>query len=165
MRNQTCCFTGHRILSKNKISVIESTLRKEVANLIDRDVKYFGVGGAIGFDTLAAQTVIDLRYDYKHIKLILIIPCKDQAERWSHKDKTTYQYIKSHADKIVYLSEKYENGCMLKRNRHMVNNSSFVIAAWDGRKRGGTYYTVNYAQKLKKEIIFINVGIKDYDAS
>ena len=54
---------------------------------------------------------------------------------------------------------------MLKRNRHMVNNSSFVIAAWDGRKRGGTYYTVNYAQKLKKEIIFINVGIKDYDAS
>lgn len=57
----------------------------------------------------------------------------------------------------MYLSEKYENNCILKRNRHMVEHSKFVIAAWDGRKCRGTYYTINYAKKLKKEITLLNL--------
>lgn len=92
------------------------------------------------------------------IKLILIIPCKGQENKWNYKDQKVYENIKNNADKIVYLSEKYEDGCMLKRNRHMIDNSNFVIAAWDSREMGGTYYTLNYARKLKKEIIFINVN-------
>ena len=35
---------------------------------------YFGAGGALGFDTLAAQTVLDLKKDYPQIKLILVLP-------------------------------------------------------------------------------------------
>lgn len=48
---------------------------------------------------------------------------------------------------------------MLKRNRRMVDYSKYVIAAWDGRKYGGTYYTINYAKKLNKEIILIDLYI------
>lgn len=153
-----CCFTGHRRLNKIQLPEIKNNLTKEIMNLISRDVIYFGTGGALGFDTLAAQTVINLREKYKQIKLILIIPCKGQENKWNYKDQEVYENIKNNADKIVYLSEKYEDGCMLKRNRHMIDNSRFVIAAWDGRKMGGTYYTLNYARKLKKQIIFINLN-------
>ncbi len=154
---RTCCFTGHRNLPQNQIDEVKSALTNEVIKLIDKGVIYYGAGGAIGFDTLAAQTIIELREDYPQIKLILIIPCRNQSDKWSQEDKRIYEDIKSKADKVVYLSEKYENGCMLKRNRHMVNHSNFVIAAWDGRKSGGTYYTINYAKKLKREITLLNL--------
>lgn len=45
---------------------------------------------------------------------------------------------------------------MLKRNRFMVDNSNFAIVAWNGRKTGGTYYTLSYAKKLNKEIILLD---------
>lgn len=81
MKNKTCCFTGHRNLPKNKIPEIKSALTNEVIKLIDQGVIYYGAGGAIGFDTLAAQTIIELREDYPQIKLILIIPCRNQSDK------------------------------------------------------------------------------------
>lgn len=57
---------------------------------------------------------------------------------------------------MIYISKEYEKDCMLMRNKFMVDNSNFVIAMWDGRKRGGTYYTLNYAKKLNKQIILVD---------
>ncbi len=156
MKQQICCFTGHRIIKKNIIPLIKQNIAIEIRKLITQGVTYFIVGGALGFDTLAAQTVLDLKKDYPQIKLILAIPCEDQADKWNYKDKTIYEYIKNQADKVIYISKEYEKECMLKRNRFMVDNSNFVIAAWDGRKRGGTYYTLNYAKKLNKQIILVD---------
>ena len=56
----------------------------------------------------------------------------------------------------MYISKEYEKDCMLMRNKFMVDNSDFVIAMWDGRKRGGAYHTLNYAKKLNKQIILAN---------
>ena len=36
---------------------------------------------------------------------------------------------------------------MLLRNNFLVDNSSLLLAYYDGRKKGGTYYTVNRAKK------------------
>lgn len=156
MKTDTCCFTGHRILSKNQIHIIEAQLTEEIKKLIMQGTTHFIAGGAIGFDTLAAQKILYLRNDYKKIDLTLAIPCEDQASKWSDEDKYVYEDIKGSADKVIYISKKYEKGCMLKRNRFMVDNSNFVIAAWNGRKIGGTYYTLNYAKKLNREIILLD---------
>lgn len=43
----------------------------------------------------------------------------------------------------------------LKRNDLMLSMCSLVVALYDGRKKGGTYYTINQAKKLGKEIIII----------
>ena len=120
-------------------------------------------GGAIGFDAIAAQSILNLKSNYTELKFILAIPCKDKSVKWSDKDKYIYEDIKRRADKVIYTSKKYEKNCMLKRNQFMVDNSNFIISAWDGRKIGGTYYTVNYAKKLGKKIIFIDMGSKNYD--
>lgn len=157
MVNQTCCFTGHRNLTESKIPMLKKKLREEVINLINQRVVYFEAGGALGFDTLAVQTVLGLKMDFAQIKLILIIPCGNQSERWSLENKQIYEDIKNKADKVVYMSKKHEKGCMLKRNRHMVENSRFVVAAWDGRKKGGTYYTINYAERLNRKVILLDL--------
>ena len=57
-----------------------------------------------------------------------------------------YDSIKQQADKIIYTSNEYTRGCMHKRNRHLVDNSSACIA-YLTESKGGTAYTVDYAEK------------------
>lgn len=125
--------------------------------MIDKGYCYFGAGGALGFDTLAAQTVLELKSDYPQIKLILVLPCKTQADSWDKEDKEVYEEIKDNADKVVYTSRDYARGCMHKRNRYLVDNSSACICYLTEGK-GGTAYTAKYA--IKNGLDVINVDEK-----
>lgn len=153
MKEKTCCFTGHRHIPSEYLPAISKTLRDTLIFYIEQGYQYFGAGGALGFDTLAAQMVLNLKQRYPGIKLILVLPCKDQAARWSTNDVEEYERIKSCADKIVYTADRYFNGCMQKRNRHLVDCSSLCIC-YLNKTTGGTAYTVDYA--TKNEITIIN---------
>lgn len=152
MKAKTCCFTGHRDLPENRKAEITSRLEKMIVSLIQSGYLYFGAGGALGFDTLCAQTVLRLRQSYPTIKLILVLPCISQADRWSSADKAVYQEIMKQADKVVYVSQEYTSDCMFKRNRHLVNYSSACIC-YLTRGHGGTAYTVDYARRQGLRII------------
>lgn len=154
MKNKTCCFTGHRIIKKDDVTYIKKNLEQSIENLIERGVIYFGCGGAIGFDTLAAETVIELKRKYPEIKLILVLPCADQNKYWNEKDKAVYKEIKSKADKVRILSGTYFPGCMQTRNRHLIDNSGFCIA-YLRKQTGGTEYTVRYAKNKGVKVIYI----------
>ena len=91
---------------------------------------------------------------YPDIRLILVLPCFSQTRGWSQEDIEIYDDIKQKADKVVYTSQKYTRGCMHKRNRHLVDNSSACISYLTENK-GGTFYTVNYAKSKGVEVINI----------
>lgn len=147
MIDRTCAFRGHRIVAnRNEIS---KKLKETVSNLYDKGYRFFGAGGALGFDTLAALAVLKLKQKYDDMKLILVLPCINQIEKWKQPDIDLYEEIKKAADKVVYTSQNYTSDCMLKRNRHLVDNSS-IIVSYLTQNKGGTYYTVNYATKLGK---------------
>ena len=152
---QTCCFTGHRIIANEKKKAIFDKTREVVVSLIEKGVRYFGVGGAIGYDTIAAHVILSLKEKYPFIKLIVVCPCKNQDLKWNEVDKRVYRDILNSADKVVVLSDTYYDGCMQARNRHLVDNSKYCICYLE-RKRGGTYMTKSYAGKNHKEIIMIN---------
>ena len=145
MKNQTCCFTGHRTIPEREQDSLSDRLQEIIRCLVRSGYRYFGTGGALGFDTMAAQAVLHLKAEFPHIKLILVLPCKNQADKWSEKDRITYENIKRRADKVVYISDYYTRECMLQRNRHLVDCSSFCIC-YLTRNSGGTAYTVNYAK-------------------
>ena len=146
MRLYTCCFTGHRVLPEKDYTILKNRLRERAEAAIRSGYRYFGCGGALGFDTLAAQTVLELREEYKHIRLILVLPCKTQTKYWQKADITEYEWIKTAADKVVYISEEYTEDCMLRRNRHLAENSSLCICCLT-KQTGGTAYTVRLARK------------------
>lgn len=152
MRAQTCCFTGHREIPFLQRHRIAKKLQQEIIKLIQEGVVYFGAGGALGFDTLAAQTVLRMKAQYPEIKLILVLPCESQADRWDEKDRRVYEEIKLKADKVKYTSIAYTSGCMHKRNRHLVDNSS-VCVSYMTKNTGGTAYTVDYAKKNHVRVI------------
>lgn len=154
MKEKTCCFTGHRQLPERNKMEIQARLEDVVVSLIHSGYLYFGAGGALGFDTLAAQTVLRLRKSYPQIKLILVLPCISQADRWAPEDVRTYREIMKQADKVVYTSQDYSPGCMFKRNRHLVDHSSACIY-YLTKKSGGTAYTDEYARERRLKIFNI----------
>ena len=154
MKEKTVCFTGHRTIPMLKKWKIEKKLKETLEALIDNGYCYFGAGGALGFDTIAAQAVLGLKKKHPEIKLILVLPCKNQTRGWEEKDVSVYESIIEQADKVVYTQEHYDRGCMFKRNRHLVDNSS-VCVAYLTEEKGGTAYTVNYANQKGVKVINI----------
>lgn len=155
LREKTCFFTGHRDIPRERYPEIQRKLEKAVISLIDKGVLYFGGGGALGFDTIASLTILRLKRRYPEIRLVLILPCKNHDFSWQGEDKELFEKIKSKADKVVYTAERYYNGCMYRRNRHMVDGSGWCIC-YQERPTGGTAYTVNYA--LSKGVRIINLA-------
>ena len=154
-RKMTCCFTGHRKLDTTEWVYLSGKLEETIQGLIEEGVRYFGAGGALGFDTLAAQTVLHMRRDNPAIKLILVLPCEGQADRWPEGERQVYEAIKGQADKVRYTSREYTKDCMLRRNRHLVDNSG-VCVCYLKQKQGGTAYTVDYA--LRQGLRVINLA-------
>ena len=152
MREQTCCFTGHRELPVWRREELAAKLEDTIISLYQKGIRYYGAGGALGFDCLAAQTVLRLRESCPGMRLILVLPCLTQTRGWRLEDIAEYERIKAQADKVVYTAQQYTRGCMHKRNRHLVDNSS-VCVCYLNRESGGTAYTVRYAGKKGLEII------------
>ena len=154
MRNETCCFTGHRQLPPEEQAEIVTMLERVITALYQKGIQYYGAGGALGFDAIAAQTVIRLRESCPGMKLILVLPCLTQTRGWRPENVMEYERIKAQADKVVYTAQQYTPGCMHKRNRHLVDNSG-VCVCYLTRRSGGTAYTVEYARAQGLELIYI----------
>ena len=155
-----CCFTGHRLISDEHILKLPELLDREIERLIVGGVTVFRGGGALGFDTLAELKVLEKRNKYKNIRLELILPCRDQADKWSKRNKEIYEYILSKADKVEYISDTYTRYCMHERNRRLVKDSD-VCVAYCCRNRGGTLYTVTHAIKQGLEVINLADALLD----
>lgn len=154
-KEQTCCFTGHRYIATQDIETVFETTKEVIYTLALKGVKYFGTGGALGFDTIAAQAVLSVKDVYPEIKLILVLPCKNQTKYWKQTDIDVYNDILAKADKVKYLSKTYYDGCMQKRNRHLVDCSLYCVC-YLKKHTGGTAYTVSYAKSNNLKIINVS---------
>ena len=152
LKSKTCCFTGHRAMSDQEKQFAAVRLHQVIAALVKEGVVYYGTGGALGFDTLAAQTVLEMKKEYPQLRLILVLPCEDQTRNWRSEDIATYEDIKARCDKVVYVSRRYTPDCMYKRNRHLVDHSGTCVC-YLTRSTRGTAYTVWYARQKELYVI------------
>ena len=150
-----CCFTGHRHIPAEVVPELTAILDRRLAAMCEAGFTEFRTGGAIGFDTLVAQRVIATREVYPGARLHLILPCRDQSERWSKKERKTYDHLLSLADQVTYVQDSYSPGCMHVRNRALVEGSDLCLAYLTS-SRGGTAYTCTYA--LKQHVRMINLA-------
>ncbi len=149
-----CCFTGHRSISYRNMLKLDALLDETIRALAAGGVRVFRTGGAIGFDTLAAMKILDLR-DELGIELELILPCRDQTRGWSARDKKYYNFILASCDRSFYISDRYTRDCMLERDRKLVEGCVRCVA-YCIKSSGGTAYTMAYA--LQNGINVINLA-------
>ncbi len=118
-------------------------LTHAIQNAIACGYTHFISGFAAGVDLMFAEIVVDLKTS-QAITLEAAIP---YPGRMKTPDKT-FQRLIGACDVVKVHSAAYSKGCYMVRNRYMVDNSSLVIAVYDGRETGGTAVTVRYATKL-----------------
>ena len=89
------------------------------------------------------------------LKLHCVLPCEGQADGWSASSRELYRSILEQADEVVCVNREYRKGCMLERNRYLVDHAACLLAVYNGEQRGGTAMTVRYAQKLRRKVIIL----------
>lgn len=149
------CLTGHRNIPMEHALRLPSLLEQEMLALIDRGAVEFRAGGAMGYDMVATLKLLELKQRYPQIRLRLCLPCRDQTRGWSEAACRAYRYILDRADEVTYTTEYYRPGCMLARDRELVEGSD-VCLAYCTKNRGGAFYTCTYA--LKKDLELINLA-------
>ncbi len=159
MTFHTCCFTGHRFIPAAVREELTAALDLRIAAVYDLGVREFRAGGALGFDTLAAQRVLAFRRTHPDCTLHLMLPCRDQHAKWRFGDRMTYQKLLSHADRVTVLQETYTAGCMHARNRALVEGSDICLAYLTSDE-GGTAYTCSFARTHGVPVINVAGDLK-----
>lgn len=70
--NRSVCFTGHRTIAED-IETLSARLYALLERFVtEQKITDFYTGGAVGWDALAALTVLKLRESYPEVKLHLV---------------------------------------------------------------------------------------------
>ena len=162
-REQTCCFTGHRPEklpwgrdeSDPRCLILKQRLRDVIEESYRDGMRHFICGMARGCDFYFAEAVLELRRSYPEITLEAAIPCASQSHGWRREEQLRWQRILAACDLETLVQERYDPGCMLRRNRYMVDHSALVIAVYDGSD-GGTRRTLEYAIRQKVPFLDLN---------
>lgn len=166
MPNQetTCCFTGHRASKlpwkyqeeDPRCILLKQQIYDAVESVYDSGVRHFICGMANGCDLYFGEAVMKLQKQHPDITLEAAIPYEGQADHWPLAQRQRWHSLVESCDYQTVVSHHYTPDCMRKRNQYMVDNSSILIAAYNGSS-GGTMNTLLYAIRQKREVIQIPV--------
>ena len=139
-RPVTCCFTGHRPEklpwgddeADPRCRALKRKLADAVEAAYEEGMRHFICGMARGCDLFFAEAVLALRERRGDVTLEAAV-----------------------CDLETLIQERYSPGCMLRRNRYMVDHSALVIAVYDGAG-GGTRQTLEYA--MRQKVPFLDIS-------
>lgn len=140
-------FTGHRKID----SSVQSGIEQLIAIATEQGTQHFFIGMALGTDQLAAEILTKMQLSWT-----AVIPCRDQDSLWPLAQKRKYHQLQENASEVIYLAERYYQGCLNQRNLWMVQRSQLCLSVWDGRTNGGTFHAVTSARKRSLNIINFN---------
>ena len=139
IKEKSVCFSGHRTVRREDAETLKSNLSRAIDIYIRRGFDTFICGGAVGFDTMAAEAILEKKRVRPSVRLVLALPCRDQTSKWTNlSDLVKYREILGGADDVVYTSVFYTSGCMHLRNRYMVDSSSACICYLSEAREGQT---------------------------
>ena len=161
-RANTCCFTGHRPEklpwgadeTDPRCAALKQKIRDAVESAYDGGMRHFICGMARGCDFYFAEAVVTLRREKGDVTLEAAIPCAAQSGGWPEADQVRWRSLLAQCDLETLVQEQYTKGCMLRRNRYMVDHSALLIAVYDGVS-GGTRHTLEYA--IRQKVPFLDI--------
>ena len=163
-RETTCCFTGHRPEKlpwredegDPRCLELKARLAGAVEAAYEKGMRHFLCGMARGADFYCCEAALALRERCPGVTVEAVIPCEEQAARWRERDRERWFSLVERCDNETMLQHHYDRGCMLRRNRYLVDHSAMLIAVSDGM-RGGTMYTISYAMKRGLDVVTLDI--------
>jgi len=114
-------------------------------------------GFALGVDQWSVSLAIELGIPY-----IAAIPFEGQDSRWPYKSKMIYQNLLKTAEEVVIVGKLNKDKSnfselMQLRNQWIIDNSTELLAVWNGDMHGGTFNAITYAKtKSNYQIHIVN---------
>lgn len=160
-----CAFSGHRPVKlpwglnehDPRCIALKAEIEARLDGIYEAGYRVFFCGMALGCDMYFAEEVIKLKERRGDAKLIAVIPCGSQPDRWTAAQRQRYNDILLRADDSKLISVNYTPECMLQRNRFMVDKSSLLLCCYNGRPGGGTMSTILYAQRSGADVVIIDI--------
>lgn len=151
-RQESCSFTGHRPAKLpwgyNEQDPRCVDLKTRLADALEaayaEGYRHFLCGMAQGCDLYFCECALALRQRHEGVTVEAVIPCPTQADRWPRAEQERYRQLVDACDLETVVSAQYHSGCMLRRDRYLVDHASLLVAVFDG-SAGGTRYTIQYA--------------------
>ena len=167
-RETTCCFTGHRPDKRPwhddgrdpRCLELKERLSAALEEAYDRGMRHFICGMARGADFYFCEAALALRERRPGVTVEAALPCEEQAARWKERDRNRYFRLVAQCDYETMVQHHYDRGCMLRRDRYMVDRSAMIIAVYGG-VLGGTMYTLSYAMKKGLELKILDVDVQE----
>lgn len=164
-REISCCFTGHRESKlpwgQNEEDINCISLKESIYDAVEAVYRsgrrHFICGMATGCDFYFCEAVLALREEHPEVTIEAAIPFEGQAMGWSASQKQRYLRLVSECDYQTVVRKDYSPDCYMNRNRYMVDSSSVLIAAYNGRS-GGTMNTLLYAIRSDLELIQLPIN-------
>lgn len=160
----SCCFSGHRPEKlpwgdnerDERCLALKAQLRAALQKAYDEGYRHFICGMARGCDTYFCDEALRLRDRVQDITVEAAIPCLSQSDGWTEEQRQRYRDLLERCNYRTVVQEKYDPGCMHRRNRYMVDHSGFLLAVHDGTT-GGTHYTIEYALRRQRDVLVLPV--------
>lgn len=159
MENLTCAFSGHRPEklpwgadeTDPRCVALKIRMEQELRKLCEAGVRSYICGMARGTDQYFLEILCRLREEYP-LKVTAAIPCLGQQKLWPREEQRKYLVALGKCDETRILEDAYSEGCMLRRNRYMVEHAQILMTVYDG-SGGGTGATAAYARARGVKII------------
>jgi len=158
-KEKVCTISGlrpHKLPCELDLTLLQNKLEYEIRKSVFLGYTTFQTGMAMGVDIWAAEIILRMREKFPDMRLVCYLPCEAQADKWLVDWREEYIKILAKADEVICLQTNYTTGCMQRRNRKMIDNSSRLIAVHDLASSGGTAQTIYYARNQGLDIVIIN---------
>ena len=147
-------FTGHRPEklpwgsdeSDPRCAALKRQLLDAVRIAAGEGYDTFLCGMARGCDFYFAEAVLELG-----LRLEAWLPCPSQPDRWSDGDRQRQTELLMECAAVYMTESVYSEGCMLRRNRKMVDAADALLTVFDGSP-GGTRAAIDYARRQGKRV-------------
>ena len=148
-------FTGHRPEklpwgsdeADARCAALKRQLLEAVRTAAGEGYDTFLCGMARGCDFYFAEAVLSLG-----LRLEAYLPCPSQSDRWREADQRRQTQLLLGCAAVYMTEAAYSQGCMLRRNRKMVDAADGLLTVYDGSP-GGTGAAIDYARKRGKRVI------------
>lgn len=148
------CGTGHRPsrLGLGFDGASASFLKKFVVNQLEYiQFPLDGIlisGGALGWDMAIAEAAVEMG-----LRLWLALPFEGFGSNWNKTQQQSFSLLKSKSEKIIIVCDgEFSNNKYFYRDVFMVECCNEILANFDGKKHGGTYWTLEYAKEREKPV-------------
>ena len=154
-----CCFSGYSTFNLSNANPdyqnLKKTIKFVIKNLLFQGYAYYLCGFDQGTDLYFAESLCELKASYPELRLESVIPYENQGESWPDNERERYYNLLAKCDKETILNTQYKNGCVIERNKLMIDHSEVLLVIFDG-ELSLTMQAIQYAKKSSKNIICLD---------